>query len=281
MIQAPGHVGSIKVDLPPTTNLFGKGSRWQVAPAAGWTTLIIRLPPLLDHDLCLRSVDEQPAIQTFTAKCPFETLKAFSRVLIQHGQDSQFLAALGVCFQDFVLDGREPVLPFCHFPKPMVDMVRKMLPMMKLMKLVFAAGIPALRVSGMALDERVPRPVAEIDRAVRAANARHFAAQLREFEVIVSNQNPPVKSVGSIPLIVLSHGKPQPMPNFPDDINAAYEQTWQELQVEQAELSPNSHRIIAQASGHDIQLEQPELVIESVRQVLAAVQQAVMLEEAV
>lgn len=160
-----------------------------------------------------------------------------------------------------------------RFPKPMADMVKKMLPMMKLMRLVFAAGIPALRVSNTALDKRVPLPVAEIDRAIRAVSAKHFAAQLSEFEAIVGNQNPPVETLGNTPLVVLSHGIPQPMPNFSDAINAAYEQTWQDLQNEQAALSTNSQRVTAHNSGHDIQLEQPELVIEAIQQILEATQQ--------
>lgn len=163
---------------------------------------------------------------------------------------------------------------FKRFPKPMIAMLSKMLPMMKLMKLFFAAGIPALRVSSMALDKRVPQPIAEIDRAIRAANARHFAAQLREFEVIVGNQNPPVETLGEIPLLVLSHGIPQPMPNFSDEINAEYEVIWQELQRDQAALSSNSQHIIAERSGHDIQLEQPELVITAVQQILEQAGQA-------
>jgi hypothetical protein len=119
----------------------------------------------------------------------------------------------------------------------------------------------------------VPQPVAETDRAIRAVNARHFAAQLREFEVIIGNQNQPIETLGDIPLIVLSHGIPQPMPNFSDEVNAEYEQVWQDLQREQAALSSNSQHIIAERSGHDIQLEQPELVIGGVRQVLEAVKQ--------
>lgn len=160
---------------------------------------------------------------------------------------------------------------FQHFPKPMVNMVKKMLPMMKVLKLAFAIGIPALRAASMALDKRVPLPIAEIDRAIRAVSAKHFATQSREFEAIVSNQNLPVKTLGDIPLIVLSHGIPQPMPNFTDEINAEYEQTWQDLQIEQAALSTNSQRIIAEGSGHDIQLEQPELVINAVEKVLEQV----------
>ncbi len=68
---------------------------------------------------------------------------------------------------------------FQHFPQPIRDIAKKMQPMMKLMRLLFWAGIPALRVASMSLDKRIPRSIAEVDRAVRAVSARHFAALLR------------------------------------------------------------------------------------------------------
>lgn len=160
---------------------------------------------------------------------------------------------------------------FKRFPKQMTAMMARMLPMMKLMKVLFAAGIPALRVSSIALDKRVSQHIAEFDRAIRATSAKHFTAQLREFEVIVSSQNPPPHKLGAIPLLVLSHGIPQPMTNFSNEINAEYEQIWQDLQREQVALSSNSKHVIAERSGHDIQLEQPEIVVEAVREILQQV----------
>ncbi len=159
---------------------------------------------------------------------------------------------------------------FKRYPKPMLDMMSKMMPMMKVMNVLYQSGIPALRASSMKLDSRVPQNVGEIDRAVRAVNPKHMTGQMREFEVITQGRNAKINTLGNIPLIVLSHGKPQPMPNLPDDVNADYEKVWQEMQVEMTGLSSNSKRIIAQESGHDIQLEQPQLVIEAIREIVEA-----------
>ena len=53
--------------------------------------LIILLPPLLDNNLCLRSIGEQPPIQTFSAKYPVEALD--ERVLPRTaGRDIQRVA---------------------------------------------------------------------------------------------------------------------------------------------------------------------------------------------
>ncbi len=39
-----------------------------------WATVIVLLPPILNHNLGLVPVDEDPAIQTFAAKLAVETL---------------------------------------------------------------------------------------------------------------------------------------------------------------------------------------------------------------
>jgi pimeloyl-ACP methyl ester carboxylesterase len=75
-----------------------------------------------------------------------------------------------------------------------------------------------------------------------------------------------------MPLIVLSHGQPFGVPasalGFPP---AALEQAWAKAQEELAALVPHARHVIATRSSHYIQLQQPELVIDAVRQVVEAV----------
>jgi pimeloyl-ACP methyl ester carboxylesterase len=70
-----------------------------------------------------------------------------------------------------------------------------------------------------------------------------------------------------MPLVVLTRGRPE-------DPGAAFveqdERLWLELQRELAQLVPDSRHLITQ-SGHDIQLEQPELVLDAIRDVVQAV----------
>lgn len=75
--------------------------------------------------------------------------------------------------------------------------------------------------------------------------------------------------LGTIPVIVLSAGKD----DFEDAPEASAEAQRAEFDRGQhalARLSTNSRRIIATASGHRIHLEEPDLVIEAIRQVLEA-----------
>lgn len=75
-----------------------------------------------------------------------------------------------------------------------------------------------------------------------------------------------------MPLVVLSHGQPfgvaESALGFPP---AVLEQAWARAQQELATLVPNARQVIAQQSGHYIQLQQPDLVIAAVRQVVEAV----------
>lgn len=73
------------------------------------------------------------------------------------------------------------------------------------------------------------------------------------------------KAFPDIPLIVLSSGKP----DF--DITQDVLQKLQELHADLANESPQGVHIIAHESGHAIQLDKPELVIDAIRQVVEKV----------
>jgi pimeloyl-ACP methyl ester carboxylesterase len=81
-----------------------------------------------------------------------------------------------------------------------------------------------------------------------------------------------------LPLVVLSHGRPlgadlppEALALVPPGIFEAIEPEAQALQAALAELVPGARHVIATGSGHYIQLEQPELVIDAIRQVVEAV----------
>ena len=75
-----------------------------------------------------------------------------------------------------------------------------------------------------------------------------------------------ITSLGDLPLIVLSHGQPMPMPGLPDAVNQANEQLWQELQAELAKLSSRGRPVVAHGSGHYIHMERPQLVVDAIAQ---------------
>jgi pimeloyl-ACP methyl ester carboxylesterase len=70
-----------------------------------------------------------------------------------------------------------------------------------------------------------------------------------------------------MPLVVLAHGHPDPDTPFVE----LEEPFWQQLQRELARLVPGGRLVVATESGHDIQHEQPELVLDAIRDVVLAV----------
>jgi pimeloyl-ACP methyl ester carboxylesterase len=71
--------------------------------------------------------------------------------------------------------------------------------------------------------------------------------------------------LGNIPLIVLTRGISDKPASDPAEQRRDKEQKWL------LELSTNSKQIIAHNSGHHIQLDEPELVADAIRQVVELV----------
>jgi pimeloyl-ACP methyl ester carboxylesterase len=70
-----------------------------------------------------------------------------------------------------------------------------------------------------------------------------------------------------MPLVVLARGHPDPDTPFVE----LEEPFWRQLQRELAQLVPGGRLVIATESGHDIPHEQPELVLDAIRDVVRAV----------
>jgi pimeloyl-ACP methyl ester carboxylesterase len=71
-----------------------------------------------------------------------------------------------------------------------------------------------------------------------------------------------------MPLVVLAHGRPEnPDAQFVEQD----ERLWRQLQRELAHLVPSGRLVIATESSHDIQHEQPELVLDAIRDIVRAV----------
>ncbi len=73
----------------------------------------------------------------------------------------------------------------------------------------------------------------------------------------------------NLPLVVLSHGINM-FSNMPDQQAKQAGLTWQELQGEIAKLSSKGSLQIAQTSGHNIHIDQPQLVVDAIRQIIKA-----------
>ncbi len=84
-----------------------------------------------------------------------------------------------------------------------------------------------------------------------------------------------ITTLGDIPLIVLSRGQPTPLfdPALAAEVIEQMDRVWQQMQAELVQLSPQGEQVVATESGHFIQLDQPELVIEAIEHIVAKARQ--------
>jgi hypothetical protein len=141
-------------------------------------------------------------------------------------------------------------------------------------------GLKALIASGsldpavLPVPPQLPGAAANTFRALVAASPKHvdtFIAEQEAVEAIHAElAAAQITSLEDLPLVVLSHGQPMAMPGLTVEVNQAYEQLWQDLQGELAGLSSRGRLVMAQDSGHYIQLERPQLVVDAIAEVVAA-----------
>jgi pimeloyl-ACP methyl ester carboxylesterase len=136
-----------------------------------------------------------------------------------------------------LIDGVHP-----DYHRRSIEVAKQFVPRELWDELVAAAcGIPPVQVDAELMD------ICRAEAQTRAALAAH-----------------PLRR---IPLAVITRGGE----HFPPGSEAdAQERLWRQLQNELAAMQPGSTHVIATRSGHDIQHEQPELVLAQVRRVVAA-----------
>ena len=74
-------------------------------------------------------------------------------------------------------------------------------------------------------------------------------------------------SLGNMPLIVLSHD-PEKV-HFPGNLSEPVNREWGKMQEELAQLSSNGSHLVVKGSGHDIQIDKPEAVVNAIRKVVS------------
>jgi pimeloyl-ACP methyl ester carboxylesterase len=93
--------------------------------------------------------------------------------------------------------------------------------------------------------------------AVRAEAAaqRENSAQVRA-----------LASLGNLPPVVLSHDPDKV--RFPVNLSEPVNREWGKMQEELAQLSSNGSHLVVKGSGHDIQIDKPEAVVDAIREVV-------------
>lgn len=110
------------------------------------------------------------------------------------------------------------------------------------------------------------------DPVVRAAEcnwqtARESVAEMKAFPESAA-QAATTGSLGDMPLAVLSHDPDKPSAELPEDIAKPTNDAWEKMQEELSHLSTRGTQVIAKNSGHYIQLDRPDVVIDAVRRVV-------------
>jgi pimeloyl-ACP methyl ester carboxylesterase len=140
---------------------------------------------------------------------------------------------------------------------------------------VAQTGIGALvpAIAALTDNPQLPSPARETYSALLVSDPKFIEAKTAETDAIYESMEQVraahITSIGNIPLVVLVRGvTDSPTPGMTIDEDKLW---WQGLQNELAALSLQGKLVVAEESGHQIQLEQPELVIEAIMQVLAVV----------
>jgi pimeloyl-ACP methyl ester carboxylesterase len=127
-------------------------------------------------------------------------------------------------------------------------------------------GLVALSTSRIPAD-LLPEEALYQYRAVLASRSFLKAAAAESAEMaknLQAMQGYPQAALAQIPVTIISRGQSEPIPGLPDRSATALEGTWAALQSDLVERF-NAKHLIAERSGHNVQLSQPELVYECIK----------------
>jgi D-alanyl-D-alanine carboxypeptidase len=113
-----------------------------------------------------------------------------------------------------------------------------------------------------------PMAVEQFTQAVAGGVLEPLDLEVTAAEVREAREDRPLRPM---PLVVLTHTQPpDPATLLPGLSVEASERRWSEQQADLTTLLPDSRQILAEESGHYIQLDQPGLVVEAIADVIEA-----------
>jgi pimeloyl-ACP methyl ester carboxylesterase len=120
----------------------------------------------------------------------------------------------------------------------------------------------------------IPRLVGDCgdSAAIRAAECtfNHMRESVTELETVRESASEvgAAGDLGNMALIVISQDTDQHHPDLPEELDKTRNRVWAQMQEELSHLSTNGTLVIAKGSGHDIQNQRLEIVIEAVHNVV-------------
>lgn len=164
------------------------------------------------------------------------------------------------------------------FQQAQDELLRQIVSGARLGKLMNSLGMLALSPENYPSQYLPPFPEATLEtyKAVILSDTRFFETAAGEYasieESLTQARAAQLTTLGDMPLVVLTRG----LSTDPDLLGLSDEETrqgdvvWDELQAELTALSSNGKQVIAEESGHLVQVDQPELVIDAIRDVVEA-----------
>ena len=146
--------------------------------------------------------------------------------------------------------------------------------------MLLASRVGALNLLGKLMGEKAAPPIVmKLPPEIRTTylevgfQPKYFQSNLDELAAIGESdkQLSITGSLGNIPLTVIRHSIPDLFASMPVEQAKQAERVWQELQAELTQLSSNSQMIVAEKSGHAIQIAQPGLVVDAIHQMVQTV----------
>ena len=108
-----------------------------------------------------------------------------------------------------------------------------------------------------------------------------YRERAAEIGTLVSpDKNGSTGTLGNMPLAVIRHGVNFPASILPRDETAEqYEAEWLDAQKRLATLSTDSELVVARHSGHEVNLDQPSIIVDEINLVVAAIREHVPLSQ--
>jgi pimeloyl-ACP methyl ester carboxylesterase len=132
----------------------------------------------------------------------------------------------------------------------------------RLMQFTLPIGLPRLVALRTVPPEVRPEFCAVFCRRQYLATVRAEAAAQEENSAQVRSLGP----LRDLPLVVLSHDPDKV--RFPGNLTDPVNREWAKMQEELAHLSSNGSHVVVKGSGHDIQIDKPEAVVDAIRKVV-------------
>jgi pimeloyl-ACP methyl ester carboxylesterase len=132
----------------------------------------------------------------------------------------------------------------------------------RVMQFTLPVGLPRLLASRAAPPEVRGEYSAVLCRPQFLAAVRAESAAQKESSAQVRVLGP----LGNLPLVVLSHDPDKV--KFPGNLTEPVNREWGKMQEELAQLSTNGTRVVVKGSGHDIQIDEPQAVVDAIRKII-------------